>query len=168
MCLLYMYMGNVLLLQDVKLKNTGSWASLASLSSNTPSQTKKPLATQSFELFRRQAQEREERVRIYLYSLLDTEWGVWDDISFVGWVNSTSLCLENRHSSHSFRLSQFPSLSLFVYLSLFCLSLSVCVCLSLSFCLSRMHTHRHIHRERDIHRQTHTRTHTNTHTYNRY
>jgi len=48
------------------LKNTNSWASLAALSSNTPTSSKKQAATNSFELFKKQAQEREERVKFTL------------------------------------------------------------------------------------------------------
>ncbi|KAL4219683.1 Bromodomain-containing protein 4 [Mactra antiquata] len=47
--------------KDVKLKNTGSWASLANLSSNTPVSAKKQESTKSFELFKKQAQEKEKR-----------------------------------------------------------------------------------------------------------
>ncbi|XP_052790647.1 bromodomain-containing protein 3-like isoform X2 [Mya arenaria] len=44
--------------KELKLKNTGSWASLANM--NTPT-SKKPMSANSFELFKKQAQEREER-----------------------------------------------------------------------------------------------------------
>ena len=52
-----------LLFQDVKLKNTNSWASLASLSSTPSSAKMKEKTGASFELFKKQAKEKEERVR---------------------------------------------------------------------------------------------------------
>lgn len=48
------------LLQDVKLKNMGSWASLAQRSTSTPSSAVKS-SSDSFEQFRRAAREKEER-----------------------------------------------------------------------------------------------------------
>ncbi|XP_045188552.1 bromodomain-containing protein 3-like isoform X3 [Mercenaria mercenaria] len=47
--------------KDVKLKNTGSWASLAKLNDSAPTSTKKQESAKSFELFRKQAQEKEKR-----------------------------------------------------------------------------------------------------------
>ena len=52
-------------LQEVKLKNAGSWSSLASLAvSQTPgsSAVKKSTTAMSFELFKKAAKEKEERV----------------------------------------------------------------------------------------------------------
>lgn len=46
--------------QDVKLKNMGSWASLAQKSTSTPSSALKS-SSDSFEQFRRAAREKEER-----------------------------------------------------------------------------------------------------------
>ena len=60
--------------QEVKLKNAGSWSSLASLAvSQTPgaSTVKKSTTAMSFELFKKAAKEKEERVRgqnIFSYS----------------------------------------------------------------------------------------------------
>lgn len=47
-------------LQDVKLKNMGSWASLAQKSTSTPLSAVKS-SSDSFEQFRRAAREKEER-----------------------------------------------------------------------------------------------------------
>ncbi|XP_060596521.1 bromodomain-containing protein 3-like [Ruditapes philippinarum] len=47
--------------KDIKLKNTGSWASLAKLNDSTPQSAKKQESAKSFELFRKQAQEKEKR-----------------------------------------------------------------------------------------------------------
>ena len=52
----------MLIFQDVKLKNTNSWASLASLSSTPSSHKMKEKTGASFELFKKQAKEKEERV----------------------------------------------------------------------------------------------------------
>jgi flagellar biosynthesis GTPase FlhF len=55
--------------QDVKIKNVGSWSSLASLATNTQTPgsnsntVKKSTTAMSFELFKRQAKEKEERER---------------------------------------------------------------------------------------------------------
>lgn len=52
--------------QDVRLKNADSWTSLASLSQSSSSQMarKEPAAANSFAQFRKQAKEKEERVRL--------------------------------------------------------------------------------------------------------
>jgi len=53
------------IVQEVKLKNAGSWSSLASLAvSQTPgtSSVKKSTTAMSFELFKKAAKEKEERV----------------------------------------------------------------------------------------------------------
>ena len=53
----------LLFFQDVKLKNTASWSSLANASQNMgPGSNKKASAKQSFEQFKKQAKEKEERV----------------------------------------------------------------------------------------------------------
>lgn len=44
------------------MKNTGSWASLAKLNDTAPQSAKKQESAKSFELFRKQAQEKEKRV----------------------------------------------------------------------------------------------------------
>lgn len=46
---------------QLKLKNAGSWSSLANMGGGQ-SATKKTNAMQSFELFRKQAKQKEERV----------------------------------------------------------------------------------------------------------
>lgn len=53
----------------MKLKNTGLWSSLAniSLAGNSGTSAKKVQAKNSFEQFRKQAKEKEERVNILLY-----------------------------------------------------------------------------------------------------
>lgn len=51
---------NHLFYQDVKLKNMGSWASLAQKSTSTPLSAVKS-SSDSFEQFRRAAREKEER-----------------------------------------------------------------------------------------------------------
>lgn len=51
---------NNLFFQDVKLKNMGSWASLAQKSTSTPLSAVKS-SSDSFEQFRRAAREKEER-----------------------------------------------------------------------------------------------------------
>lgn len=48
--------------QDVKLKNMGSWASLAQRSQSTPASSVRS-SSDSFEQFRRAAREKEERER---------------------------------------------------------------------------------------------------------
>lgn len=53
-------MCSLFLFQDVKLKNMGSWASLAQRSTSTPSSAVKS-SSDSFEQFRRAAREKEER-----------------------------------------------------------------------------------------------------------
>lgn len=50
-----------LFFQDVKLKNMGSWASLAQRSQSTPASVRS--SSDSFEQFRRAAREKEERER---------------------------------------------------------------------------------------------------------
>jgi len=53
------------IVQEVKLKNAGSWSSLASLAvSQTPgsSTAKRSTTAMSFELFKKAAKEKEERV----------------------------------------------------------------------------------------------------------
>ncbi|KAL3871462.1 hypothetical protein ACJMK2_039458 [Sinanodonta woodiana] len=47
--------------QDVKLKNVGSWSSLANMSSGSTHSSVKKTALSSFELFRKAAKEKEER-----------------------------------------------------------------------------------------------------------
>lgn len=49
-------------IQDVKLKNMGSWASLAQRSQSTPASLVRS-SSDSFEQFRRAAREKEERER---------------------------------------------------------------------------------------------------------
>ena len=51
------------LFQDVKLKNMGSWSSLANISlAGEKTSVKKGQAKNSFEQFKKQAKEKEERV----------------------------------------------------------------------------------------------------------
>lgn len=57
--------------QEVKLKNAGSWSSLASLAVSQTSGTsavKKSTTAMSFELFKKAAKEKEERVHSTVYS----------------------------------------------------------------------------------------------------
>ena len=60
-------------MQDVKLKNTNSWASLANLSTPSSAKMKKEKTGASFELFKKQAKEKEERVSVKLF-LKPTSW----------------------------------------------------------------------------------------------
>ena len=60
----------LVIVQEVKLKNAGSWSSLASMAvSQTPgsSAVKKSTTAMSFELFKKAAKEKEERVNTQQY-----------------------------------------------------------------------------------------------------
>lgn len=48
--------------QDIRLKNAGSWSSLVMNSSTSGSAVRKTSAMECFEVFRKQAKEKEERV----------------------------------------------------------------------------------------------------------
>ena len=67
--------------QDVKIRNMGSWSSLANLASGGAATKKKPNAMHSFEAFKKQAKEKEERVihswNFYIISIEFVLFLIW-------------------------------------------------------------------------------------------